>query len=381
MEAREEFLSSFEVNGRMNRVDGEGETGPGEYRWVFDDGNLRCTATWGETRVDLVSVDGAVTRMSGTPERWQSALIEKNNSPSVPWGVPIHRFLTEVYHRKLSAFCREIATGAVVEGNQIVVEAIRSDDDPTHEFRVRVFLRPDQNYAFVGVDRSIRAKGTDTWDSHEKVRMSGLREYRSSGYFLPSQVSYSLYAKFAPGSTLVGNGAPFAPGAAANPALAPRKIVAYQGELSDWVLPAQVSSDTFAVSIPDGVNVHDDLRGLNYIKATVGDKELSEQLSPRRRWAHWVKNHEFGSPAEAWEACPSTVGHRSEMAQILFDLLESVKNPDVRLQILGAIQASHIVEKRMEPLIKRSLDSPYADEVTMAESILRLYAKDQASEY
>ena len=99
---------------------------------------------------------------------------------------------------------------------------------------------------------------------------------------MPSQVSYSLYAKLAPGSRLVGNGAPFAPGAAANPALAPREIVAYQGELSDWVLPAQVSSDTFAVSIPDGVNVHDDLRGLNYIKATVGDKELSEQLKAVR---------------------------------------------------------------------------------------------------
>ena len=111
------------------------------------------------------------------------------------------------------------------------------------------------------------------------------------------------------------------------------------------------------------------------------DKELSKRLSPRHRWALWVKNHEFESPAEAWDACPGTIGNRSEMADILYDLLSSVQNPDIRLQVLGAIQASHIIEKRTVPLVKASLDSPYEDEVSTAKSILARYAQEQGGEY
>jgi hypothetical protein len=112
--------------------------------------------------------------------------------------------------------------------------------------------------------------------------------------------------------------------------------------------------------------------------STVFPKELSEQLAPTQRWALWVKNHEFESPREAWDACPNKIGNRSELGQILYDLLESTQNPDIRLQVLGAILASRIVEKRMVSLIERSLDSPYKDEVTTARSILEVYAKEEA---
>jgi hypothetical protein len=107
-------------------------------------------------------------------------------------------------------------------------------------------------------------------------------------------------------------------------------------------------------------------------------KELSEQLAPPQRWALWVKNHEFESPGEAWNACPNKIGNRSELGQILHDLLKSTQNPDIRLQVLGAILASRIVEKRMVSLIERSLDSPYTDEATTARSILEVYAKEEA---
>ena len=111
------------------------------------------------------------------------------------------------------------------------------------------------------------------------------------------------------------------------------------------------------------------------------DKELSKRLSPRYRWALWVKNHEFESPREAWDACPGTIGNRSELAQILCELLESTQNPDIRLQVLSAIQASRAVEKRMIRLIKRSLDSPYKDEVTTARFILDRYEQEKGREY
>jgi hypothetical protein len=111
---------------------------------------------------------------------------------------------------------------------------------------------------------------------------------------------------------------------------------------------------------------------------TVFPKELSKQLAPLPRWALWVKNHEFESPRDAWDACPNKIGNRSELGEILYGLLKSTKNPDIRLQVLGAIQASRIVDKRMVSLIESSLESPYEEEVTTARSILELFAMEEA---
>ncbi len=265
-DGREEFLSSFAVRGEMRRVDPAGGGQRGEYRLVVHDGDIRCVARWGETRTDFAYVDGTATSLSGNLEKWQTAVIEKNEAPLVPWGVPIHTFLTEVYNRRLSDFCREIAARVVVEGNRVIVEAIRSEDDPRHEFRVRVLLEPAQNFAVVGVNRSVRAKGSETWDPHARVTMTGLREYRSSGHFLPSEASYSLYTRMALPGAGAANDDPFRQAApTANETLPVRMLVGYEGKFSDWVVPAEASSDTFVVSIPDGVNVHDKIRGVDYI--------------------------------------------------------------------------------------------------------------------
>lgn len=100
-DGREEFLSSFAVRGEMNRVDPAGGGQRGEYRLVVHDGDIRCVARWGETRTDFAYVDGTATSLSGNLEKWQTAVIEKNEAPLVPWGVPIHTFLTEVYNSVL----------------------------------------------------------------------------------------------------------------------------------------------------------------------------------------------------------------------------------------------------------------------------------------
>lgn len=291
LQAREEFLSSFAVNARVKRVDPFGKSEQGEYQLIFRDGNTRCVATWGGTRYDVASVDGTVTNMSGSLEKWQVAEIQRNEAPTIPWGVSIHGFLTEVYNRKLSDFCGKIATSVTVEGNQIVVEAIRSEDDPTDEFRVRVMLQADQSYAFVGVERSIRTKGSGQWAPHSSTRMTGLKQYRSSGYFLPSHVTYSAYTRFGlPGNSTDPN--PFSndqPSGTKPPAasegLSPRLLVGFEGELSNWTVPAEVSSDTFRISIPDGVNVHDSILGLNYVKTTLSDKESGGQASAARSFS------------------------------------------------------------------------------------------------
>jgi hypothetical protein len=112
----------------------------------------------------------------------------------------------------------------------------------------------------------------------------------------------------------------------------------------------------------------------------VFDEELSKRWTPWYRWALRLKNHEFDSPEEAWRARPKTHWNRSELEGIFCELLKSTKNPDVRLQVLGAIEATGVIDEQTIPLVERSLDSAYEDEVSAARFILERHAREKARE-